>query len=172
MTLPDLDPLVCFDERLRQVPIDGAALAAALADGRKALAVARPVERFRLLTYCGNAARVLGRSDEAIELLTDALELARGGRRIGARIRLGEAYRCADRPEAVEVLEQALAEARAADHQVDFALQHLGKALLDRGDTERASGYLEEALTLRRSGADTQLIASTERALALARTAI
>ena len=66
-------------------------------------------------------------------------------------------------------LEQALVDARRSEVHIDFALQHLGKALVDAGRPARAATLLEEALELRRERGDAQLIESTEFALARAR---
>lgn len=171
MTLPDLGALVRCDERLREVAVDPIAVEGALKEATRALEAAEdPAERLRLLTYAGNAARILGRADESIALSRLALDAADGDRAIAARIRLGEAYRCADRPgEAVAELKAALDDARRAGTHVDFALQHLGKALLDAGEPARAVSVLEEALELRRRRGDAALVESTERALAKAR---
>jgi len=171
VSLPDLGPLVRFDERLREVAVDASAVEAALKEAVSALEAAEePDQRLSLLTYAGNAARILGRADESIALFRQALESADGERGVAARIRLGEAYRCADRPvAAVAELEQALDSARRAGTLVDFALQHLGKALLDAGEQARAVTLLEEALELRRRRGDAELIESTECALATAR---
>ena len=85
--------------------------------------------------YLGNAARLLGRDEEAVAELGESLALAEklGDERAAAtaRIRLGEAHRCFDRlAEAEACLRIALD--GPADVQ-DFALQHLGKTLLDAG---------------------------------------
>ena len=160
MTLPDLGRLVRFDERLREVPIDRLAVEAAFAAAK----------RIGDVTYAGNAARILGRTEESIALLRQALDAAEGDLVVAARIRLGEAFRCAERTdEAVQELEHALAEARRSGTHVDFALQHLGKALIDAGSSGRAVTVLEEALALRRERGDAELVESTRLALARAR---
>jgi tetratricopeptide (TPR) repeat protein len=83
-----------------------------------------------------------------------------------ARIRLGEAYRCADRyPEAERELLAALRESRWAQDE-HYALQHLGKTLADAGRRAEALEALEHALALRRADEDSELVASTEAALA------
>lgn len=171
MTLPDLGPLVRFDERLREVAVDPRAVEAAMREAMRVLdAAEEPDERLSVLTYAGNAARILGRADESIALFRRALETADDERAVAARIRLGEAYRCADRlDEAVRELEQALADARRAGAYLHYALQHLGKTLLDAGESARAVALLEEALELRRTRGDAELIESTEFALARAR---
>jgi tetratricopeptide (TPR) repeat protein len=116
--LPDLSSHGAFDERLRELAGDPAAVERALAAGRRALAGAtEPREEVRLHGYVGNALRLLGRHEEAVAAQTRALALAEelGDRRgvLVARIRLGEALRCADELERAEAeLRAALAEAR------------------------------------------------------------
>lgn len=164
MNLPDLRGLVRFDERLREVPLDPVAVERALEAALHGLE--ESPHDAKLLSYAGNAARILGRAEASIALFRRALGAAAGERAIAARIGLGEAYRCADRPaEAVAELEQALIEARDAGAYLDFALQHLGKAVLDAGDRAGAVGVLEEALEMRRRGGDAALIESSELAL-------
>jgi tetratricopeptide (TPR) repeat protein len=157
--LPPLGPLVRMDERLREVARDEPAVEAALDVAERRLAAGETAE---LHAYAGQAARVLHRHEAAIAHLTRALELEPSPR---ARIRLGEAYRCADRlDEASAELETALAESRQTPLE-DFALQHLGKALTDAGRGQAAVDALERALRLRRAKGDPALVESTERAL-------
>jgi len=87
------------------------------------------------------------------------------------RIRLAEAQRCAgELGEAGREALEALAEARDQHPElVDFSLQHLGKALLDAGEPERAAAALEEALALREAKGDEALVRSTRLALDRAR---
>lgn len=100
--LPDLAELVTFDQRLREVPTDIPALERCAARAREHLQDPANGERDRLqaLGYLGNVERVLGRHNEAIVLLQECANLA--GRlddqraEVVARIRLGEALRCAD----------------------------------------------------------------------------
>jgi tetratricopeptide (TPR) repeat protein len=174
VSLPDLGPLVRFDERLREVPVEAEVVEAALSEALSALDAAKEGDdQQSLLTYAGNAARILGRADESISLFRRALDSADGERGVAARVRLGEAYRCADRPEeAVSELEQALIDARRTGAYVDFALQHLGKALIDAGEPEQAVTLLEEALELRRRRHDAELVESTELALVRARSRV
>ena len=160
--LPDLASLARQDERLRDVAIDRPAVERALAEAERRLAAG---ETTLLHTYAGQAARLLGRNESAISHLSRALDLEPSPQ---ARIRLGEAYRCADRyDEAFAELATALSEARDTPHE-DFALQHLGKALLDSGRAREAVEALAAALELRRAKGDPDLIESTERALARA----
>ncbi|HEY7420988.1 MAG TPA: tetratricopeptide repeat protein [Gaiellaceae bacterium] len=148
-----------MDDRLRQVAIDRAPVEAALAEAERRLAVG---ETAQLRQYAGQAARLLCRNDPAIEHLSRAFELEPSP---PARIRLGEAYRCADRlGEALTTLTEALAESRQTPFE-DFALQHLGKALTDAGRADEAVDTLERALALRREKGDPALVESSERAL-------
>jgi tetratricopeptide (TPR) repeat protein len=144
---------------LRERARDPAAVTAALKEAERRLAAEETVV---LHTYAGQAARLLGRHDLAIRYLARAHELAPSAR---TGIRLGEAYRCADRlPDAERELRAALEESRGTPDE-HFALQHLGKTLADAGRREEAAHALEDALALRRAAGDSELVASTEAAL-------
>jgi tetratricopeptide (TPR) repeat protein len=170
--LPDLDAVVRWDERLRHVPTDAAAVERAIERAREELAATDdPGERCRLHGYLGNAARLLGRDEEALDELGRSLELAdRLGderARTVAAIRIGEAHRCFDRlDQAEETLRGALAGPPELRH---FALQHLGKTLADAGRAAEAVEALEEALALRLAAGEDVLADSTRTALDRAR---
>jgi tetratricopeptide (TPR) repeat protein len=179
--LIDLDEVSVTDERLRDVPRDEEVVVSAVVQARARLAKAHLRGDIGLqqdlLGYLGNACRLLGQADEAIALLTDGLKLALSTddarRSVVATIRLGEAYRCRGEYSTAETLfREALARTQTAPEFAwleDFALQHLGKCLLDQADFVAAVQCLERALALRQAKADQQLVASTERALAKAR---
>jgi tetratricopeptide (TPR) repeat protein len=175
--LPDLETLSVFDDRVRGVARDAEAVRRVIARASAELEEARrrgdrAGEQW-LLGYLGNAARLLGEHDAAVARLRESLTLADAlgdeRRAVVALIRLGEAHRCAGEPRAAEpLLQDALARAEAAAPDLlDFALQHLGKALLDVGDTTRAREHLERALELRHAKGDAELIESTRAALRL-----
>jgi tetratricopeptide (TPR) repeat protein len=170
--LPDLDAICDWDERLRRVPSDPAAVELAFELARAELdATEDPERQCRLHGYLGNALRLLGRDEEAVRELRRGLELdddlGDERARTVAAIRLGEAHRCFDRFEEAEAwLRPAL---DGPPDLRDFTLQHLGKTLLDAGRTEEAVQALEAALELRLAKGDASLVASTEQALALAR---
>ena len=170
--LPDLGELGDWDERLRQVPTDGEAVADAIELARAELGATTDLcEQCRLHGYLGNAARLLGREDEALRELRRSLELAdRLGderSRTVAAVRIGEAQRCFDHlDEAEATLRDALEGAPELRH---FALQHLGKTLLDLGRTGEALEALQSALELRLAVGDESLVASTRLALEHAR---
>ncbi len=143
--LPDLKALAGWDERLREVATDRPAVERALASG---------------MTYVGHASLLLGRYAEAVRALRDAAALAPG---TATTIRLAEALRCADElAEAERLLRDALA---AGDEHEHYALQHLGKTLVDAGRAPEAVGLLERALELRRTAGEPELERSTELAL-------
>ena len=177
--LPDLSELGVFDERLRQIAADPARIEQALARASNELARTEDdAERARLLGYIGNTERMLGRHEHAIAHLRESAAMAQncGDRRAHAiaLIRLGEAYRCSDRlGDSEEQLRAALTIIADAplDGLRDFALQHLGKCLVEAGRSDEAVPALEEALAIREEKAAADLIASTELALAWARTA-
>jgi tetratricopeptide (TPR) repeat protein len=165
--LPDLDSLARLDGRLRAVAADEERVAAALEEAAARLEHASIEERTRLLGYSGNALRLLGRHDEAVATQRDALAAAIDERAaLVARIRLGEALRCADALEDAERELRAAVEAARRRHVdlLDFALQHLGKTLLDAGRSDAAEP-LEEALALREAKGDAELVQSTRAAL-------
>ena len=173
--LPDLGELGDWDERLRQVPTDEKVVADAIELAHAELAGTADLrEQCRLHGYLGNAARMLGREDEALRELGRSLELAdRLGderARTVAAIRIGEAQRCFDRlDEAEATLRGALEGAPELRH---FALQHLGKTLLDLGRTGEALEALQSALELRLAVGDESLVASTRLALEHARSRV
>jgi len=177
--LPDLSTAIAFDVALREAPVDVDLLTRAVERAHAALADARrssdDAATVRVLGYLGNVCRVLGRHDEAIAALTEAVTRARasGDHRANLvnRLRLGEAkkYR-GDVTEAENIFRQALRDARepSLTGYHDFALQHLGKCRLEQGDAAEAVLLFEQALALRQRKGDQQLIASTEIALARA----
>jgi tetratricopeptide (TPR) repeat protein len=176
--LPDLSTLVVLDERLREVAGDRAAVEDALL--RAAIELERADDnraRMRLLGYVGNAERALGRPDRALTAFRESHELATAlGDRRGvtvALIRLGEAHRCADElGESERLLREALRgiDANASLIELrDFALQHLGKCLVEQGRSADAVPLLEEALERREAKDAAELVASTEAALEWAR---
>lgn len=183
--LPDLQTLSTMDLRLRQVATDPDAVGRAIEMARVHLSDARSSgDRravIRALGYLGEAYRLAGRFDEADVALTEALLLARSSgdaRSIAAgTIRLGELRRCQDRyPEAEALLREAATLADDPAHSGcaayrDFALQHLGKTVLDAGRPDEAIALLERALTIRTAASAASLIASTEQALSRAKRA-
>jgi len=163
-----------MDDRLREVAPDRAAVEGAVAVARERLRDPglSGVARAAMLGYLGNAERALGNHDAAVatleKCLAHAQQLDDAHALAIARIRLGEALRCADRlAESEELLRAAVAETEGTPLH-DFALQHLGKCLADRGQTEEAIAILEHALELRQERGDPELVSSTEAALGLA----
>lgn len=130
------------------------------------------VERLQLLGRIGNDQRSLGNLTEAEMFLTEAVALARtlGARRHEAAnlIRLATARQYGGQHvEAEAMFREAVAltaSGDAADYE-DFALQHLGKCLVEMGWVEAAIACFDRALVIRWMKADADLIASTEAAL-------
>jgi len=130
----------------------------------------------RLLGALGSYARVLHRLDEAIDFLTEALELSRfldkKSFEAANLIRLGTAYQYAGQAHQAEVLfKQALdltEEPEAASYR-DFAWQHLGKLLVEEGLFQEGRHCLEVALKIRIAKGDAELIHSTQSALSALR---
>lgn len=164
----------------RHAPEDPAALhrqlQAHLAQLEQIKAGPDALEVIRMTGQIGEEYRFLGEYEAALPLLEEALA---GAQRLGARrlemvncIRLATAYQYAGRHDEAEALfRRALEFAREPEHadRLDFALQHLGKCLVEMGRLDEAAACFEEALALRRAKGDAGLIASTEQALAAIR---
>jgi tetratricopeptide (TPR) repeat protein len=179
-TLPNLEPLTMMDDRLRQVPRDNAAFRRVIEVGQRELEQARATgDAARLrkaLTWVGTARRIAGAHEQAEADLDESLQLARdagdSSQVIGAMIRLAELYRCRDEFPRAEILLRLTLKVIEKSGQTpyrDFALQHLGKTLIDADRANDAVPLLEEALAIRHQKRSPDLIASTEEALARAR---
>ncbi|MGW4631151.1 tetratricopeptide repeat protein [Nocardia sp. NPDC004415] len=150
-----------FDERLRMIPADPEVLAARVA-------VADPHD-FAGLRRLGIALMLLGRYDQALDRLDQALELAdTEQRRITVWINLADVYRYQGEPARAEVLyRRALELSRALDDPdlVSFAAHHLGKSLAEQHRPREAAQLLNEAMRRRVAEGDSELIESTRAAL-------
>lgn len=178
--LPDLSGATVFDERLRKVPGDREVIEQAVAQGRVLLEDARRHDDSRtilqLLGYLGDACRVLGQLEEAVSLLTEAVERAEasGNRPTGTanRLRLAEALKYNGDLDGAEInFRRVLRDVQEPDlvNCRDFALQHLAKCCIERGNVTEAVKLLEQALILRQGKGNERLIASTELALQYAK---
>lgn len=133
-------------------------------------------ERASLLGRIGEDYRQLGMLDEAIAHLERALELAQTAKAPGLQVplmlRMATALQHRGEHARAEVMFQD-ALRRTRDHQVqaveleDFALQHLGKCLVEMGHHAQARDCFEQALALRLAKGEQGLIASTRQALDL-----
>ncbi len=179
--LPDISEAVAFDENLREIPRWPERIAYAIRRGRKQLQQARDdgneTQILRTLGYLTDACRVYGELDSAVAYGQEAVERSRttGNRNaeVANLVRLGEAYKYREEHAIAEPLfREALDLTADGDAEMlrDFALQHLGKCLLEMGRYDEAIAHLEEALALRRAKTNQPLIESSEQALALART--
>ncbi|MBC7302054.1 MAG: tetratricopeptide repeat protein [Nocardia sp.] len=149
-----------FDERLRMIPADPETLAARVA-------VADPHD-FAGLRRLGIALMLLGRYDEALDRLDQALELAdTERRRVTVWINLADVYRYQGEPALAEILyRRALHASRALDPDlVSFAAHHLGKSLAEQHRPQQARELLNEAMRLRVAEGEPELIESTRAAL-------
>ncbi|WP_030246864.1 tetratricopeptide repeat protein [Streptomyces sp. NRRL S-350] len=170
-----LDHLITQDDNLRMVPTDRNELTAAV--GRLHEELRTPPQgsdpaRARILTrWIGIGQMCLGNYDEARTHLHQALNLAvaTGNTRaaLATGINLADAHRHAGDPQAADALyRSALSTARSRHPELlDFALQHTGKYLMERGDLAAAQSHLLEALRLRIAKGDTGLVDSTQVAL-------
>src|SRR3954452_5594413 len=128
--------------------------------------------RLALLGQIGNDQRNLGNLIEAEMFLTEAVALAAtlGDRRreVANRVRLATTCQYGGRHAEAEALFRVALDltraGEAADYE-DFALQHLGKCLVEMGRVDEAIECFDRALVLRWMRADPKLIASTEATL-------
>ncbi|WP_216907284.1 aminoglycoside 3'-phosphotransferase [Nocardia noduli] len=144
-----------FDERQRMIPADPEALAA-----RVAAAVPGDFADYR---RTGIELMLLGRYEEALDHLDRALETVdTETRAITVWINLADVYRYrGDAVTAIALYRRAVDAARdRAPEVLSTAVQHLGKALAEQGDTEAARALLREALRLRVAEGDPESIES------------
>ena len=158
----DLDALIAYDDRQRMIPVDAAAL-------RAAVAAYATGDTYRQQRMAGVGCVVLGDYDRAFMFFERARRHAdTPARRLVLDMNVADAHRYrGDLAESERRFRDALRRARESDTYVDFALQHLGKCLIDRGRLPQARRVLTEALRLRVRDGDESLIASTQAALAL-----
>ncbi|RPE33173.1 tetratricopeptide repeat protein [Kitasatospora cineracea] len=167
-----LQHLITQDSDLRMVPTDRAELTAAVDRLREELFTGPGPARARVLTrWIGIARMSLGDHDEARAFLRRSLELAvtSGNVRavVATKLNFGDAHRYAGDIETAETFyRSALDAARSkCPELLDFALQHFGKHLMERGDLAGARAHLQEALRLRIAKGNTELVGSTQAAL-------
>lgn len=144
------------------IPVDTAAMRAAVDENARGTT-------FRQLRSAGVGCISLGEYDRAFQLFDQARELSdTPARRLVLDMNIADAHRYAGNlAESERMFRDALRRARESGTHVDFALQHLGKCLIDRQRLDEAREVLTEALDLRRARGDESLIASTRAALAL-----
>lgn len=133
-------------------------------------------ERMDLLGRIGENQRMLGNIAEAVPLLQEAGHLARKlddrPREIANMIRLATTLQYLDEHAAADALFRATLEMidrSGSRDREDFARQHHGRCLAEMGRLDEAIAAFEAALAIRRAKGDAPLIASTECALARAR---
>lgn len=163
----EVSDLITMDARERMVPVDRSALRERV---RLLLSGERTTAALRRAAV---ALVALGECERAQTLLTETLERVQSSGtvrdQVSVRINLGDAYRYAGLPErAMPLYREAVALARErCPAMLHYALQHLGKALHERGSASEAVDALRAALALRREHGDPALISSTQRALRL-----
>ncbi|MFJ8476239.1 tetratricopeptide repeat protein [Kitasatospora sp. NPDC094011] len=170
-----LGHLITHDDNLRMVPTDRNELTTAvgqLHEELRALPEETGPARARILTrWIGIGQMCLGNHDEARAFLRQSLDLAvaAGSTRavVATGLNLGDAHRYAGDAQAADALYRgALNTARSqCPELLDFALQHTGKHLMERGDIAGAQAHLQEALRLRIAKGDAELVESTQAAL-------
>ncbi|MFD4658949.1 tetratricopeptide repeat protein [Kitasatospora sp. NPDC058444] len=171
-----LDHLITHDDNLRMVPTDRNELASAvgrLREELRGLPEGSDPARTRVLTrWIGIGQMCLGRHEDAHMFLRRSLDLAAetGNTRavVATGLNLADAYRYAGDVQTADALyRSALSDARGRHPELlDFALQHTGKHLMERGDLADAQVHLQEAMRLRIAKGDAGLVESTQAALA------
>nr|WP_289038680.1 tetratricopeptide repeat protein [uncultured Allobacillus sp.] len=128
-------------------------------------------ERFFLAGTMGNLYRVIGKLNRSIGYLNVSLEIAKEdkdlSKEIIATIRLGESLKYANKhKKALALFEQALHAAYENESAyIDFAFQHKGECLMEMGHYEEAMEAFQDALTIRSSKGNQELVESTEQAI-------
>ncbi|MFE5585674.1 hypothetical protein [Kitasatospora sp. NPDC056531] len=171
-----LQHLITQDADLRMVPRDRDELTTAvgqLHEELRALPEESDPARARVLTrWIGIGQMCLGHHEEARTLLRQSLDLAAAIGNIRAVVatglNLGDAHRYAGDVQTADALYRSALNTARSQHPelVDFALQHTGKHLMERGDLADAQAHLQEALRLRIAKGDAGLVESTQAALA------
>ncbi|MGE7432740.1 tetratricopeptide repeat protein [Kitasatospora sp. NPDC001175] len=171
-----LQHLIDQDESLRMVPTNRNEMTTAvgqLHEELRALPDGDDPARARLLTrWIGIGQMCLGHHEEARTFLRRSLDLAAaiGNSRavVATGLNLGDAHRYAGDVQTADALYRSALNTARSQHPelVDFALQHTGKHLMERGDLTGAQAHLQEALRLRIAKGDAGLIESTQAALA------
>ncbi|MEV7353686.1 hypothetical protein [Kitasatospora sp. NPDC091276] len=170
-----LDHLITHDDNLRMVPTDRNELTTAvgqLDEELRGLAEEADPARARVLTrWIGIGQMCLGHHEEARTILRQSLDLAAalGNTRavVATGLNLADAHRYAGDVQGADALYRGALNTARGQHPelVDFALQHTGKHLMERGDLADAHTHLQEALRLRIAKGDTDLVESTQAAL-------
>ncbi|MEV7189421.1 tetratricopeptide repeat protein [Kitasatospora sp. NPDC093102] len=171
-----LQHLITQDADLRMVPRDRDELATAvgrLHEELRALAEETDPARTRVLArWIGIGQMCLGNHEEARTFLRQSLDLASAiGNTpavVATGLNLGDAHRYAGDVQTADALYRSALNAARSRHPelLDFALQHTGKHLMERGDLADAQAHLQEALRLRITKGDAELVESTQAALA------
>ncbi|MFF3066967.1 tetratricopeptide repeat protein [Kitasatospora sp. NPDC057936] len=170
-----LDHLITHDDSLRMVPTDRNELTAAvgqLHEELRSLSEGTDPARTRVLTrWIGIAQMCLGNHDEARTFLRQSLDIVAtiGNSRavVATGLNLGDAHRYAGDAQSADALYRSALNTARSQHPelLDYALQHTGKHLMERGDLAGAQGHLQEALRLRIAKGDAELVESTQAAL-------
>jgi tetratricopeptide (TPR) repeat protein len=129
--------------------------------------------QLELLTSIGGETIILGREDEALPFIEEALALARkrGDKEyeVGNLLNLATAQQYLDQRDLAQTLfQQALDLSRAyGTHDYDdFIWHHRGRCYVEQGKIEEARACFEHALALREAKGEQRFIDSTRTALA------
>ncbi|WP_395297244.1 tetratricopeptide repeat protein [Kitasatospora hibisci] len=170
-----LQHLITQSDDLRMIPADREQLASTVEKMREDLralpADADPNQTRVLARWIGIGLVSLGDPQDAHPFLRQALDLATASDNsravIATELNLGDAHRYTGEVDIADALYRGALDAARSRHPelVDFALQHFGKHLMEKGELVPARTHLQEALRLRIAKGDTGLIESTQAAL-------
>ena len=115
----------------------------------------------------GNLYRIQGEVKSSIDVLTKAVRLSKGNKKIANHIRLGESLKYAGQHQQALTMFNTVIEQCKQQHSVllDYAYQHKGKCLLELEELSEANECFRKALELRVKKGDLSLIASTQMAI-------
>lgn len=170
-----------FDERLREVPVSEEEMRQGLSYLKEQLAggygAEDTVKRAKALGLMGVYSRILGEYEESERSLLEAVDLYRElGHKRGVaanQIRLATTLQWKEDFTGAEKLLTDVIRSCQEDGELldylDFACQHRGKCRLDQGDYAGALVWFEQALSLRESKGNQELLSSTRQAVQFAK---
>ncbi|MFG2905430.1 tetratricopeptide repeat protein [Kitasatospora sp. NPDC048286] len=170
-----LGHLITHDDNLRMVPTDRDELTTALGrlhEELRGLPEGSDHARTRVLTrWIGIGRMCLGNHEDARTFLKRSLDLAAAlgntGAVVATGLNLADAHRYSGDVQTADALYRSALNTARSHHPelLDYALQHFGKHLMERGDLAGALARLQEAMRLRVAKGDIELIDSTQAAL-------
>lgn len=164
-----------FDDKLREIPESPSDVLNYISDQNEKLKLTlAPIERVKILGEIGSYARILNRLNDAESFLSEAIALI-DKHDLGVKLWVVNAIRLAHVYQwmgAYEVAEEMFfnivkmcQERQEVAYYLNFSLQHFGKLYFELSDYQKALGYFQEALELRKALGDEKLIQSSQLAI-------